>query len=191
MLGAYRKVDHKSEITHQDCVDNSFFLKCYYFCLPHQSCDCSTCWLKSFLNVQKNNRGVLFQIYNQQLMLKWLINYHCACNSEIGTCITNDAGRQAAHKNNENTRFWSNLAKRRFILMFWRYILTFNAFFLKGYYFCLPHQSCDCSTCWLKSFLNVQKNNLGVLFQMYDQLSCTPPTLTVHAEMAKKLPLRM
>jgi hypothetical protein len=23
--------------------------------------------------------------------------------------------------------FWSNLAKRRFILMFWRYILTFNA----------------------------------------------------------------
>jgi hypothetical protein len=58
---------------------------------------------------------------------KWLRNYHCTCNSEIGTCITNDTGRQAAHKNNENTRFWSNLAKRRFILMFWRYILTFNA----------------------------------------------------------------
>ena len=39
-----------------------------------------------------------------ELMLKW----HCSCHSEIGT------------------RFWSNLAKRRFILMFWRYISTFN-----------------------------------------------------------------
>jgi hypothetical protein len=29
---------------------------------------------------------------------------------------------------NDNTSFiWSNLAKQSFILMFWRYILTFNA----------------------------------------------------------------
>ena len=27
----------------------------------------------------------------------------------------------------KNTRFWLNLAKRRFMLMFWRYISTFNA----------------------------------------------------------------
>ena len=61
-----------------------------------------------------------------KLMLKWLNNYHCAYNSEIGTCITNDTGRPAALKINENTRFWSNLVKRRFILMFSRYILTFK-----------------------------------------------------------------
>ena len=52
---------------------------------------------------------------------------HCACSSEIGTFIINDAGRQAAHKKQPKYMFWSNLAKRRFILMFWRYILTFNA----------------------------------------------------------------
>ena len=51
----------------------------------------------------------------------------CACSSDIGTCIINDAGRRAAHQNNENTRFLSNLPKRRFILTFWKYILTFNA----------------------------------------------------------------
>ena len=52
---------------------------------------------------------------------------HCTCSSEIGTFIINDAGRQAAHKKQPKYMFWSNLAKRRFILMFWRYILTFNA----------------------------------------------------------------
>jgi hypothetical protein len=30
----------------------------------------------------------------------------CACSSEIGTCIINDDGGQAAYKNNENTRFF-------------------------------------------------------------------------------------
>ena len=30
---------------------------------------------------------------------------HCACSSDIGTCIINDAGRRTAHKYNENTRF--------------------------------------------------------------------------------------
>ena len=34
-----------------------------------------------------------------------MLRCHCACSSEIGTCIINDAGRQAAHKNNENMRF--------------------------------------------------------------------------------------
>ena len=29
----------------------------------------------------------------------------CACSSDIGTCIINDAGRRVAHQNNENTRF--------------------------------------------------------------------------------------
>ena len=31
-------------------------------------------------------------------MLKSKHQCHCACISEIGTCIINDAGRQAAHK---------------------------------------------------------------------------------------------
>ena len=37
---------------------------------------------------------------------------HCVCSSGIGTCIINDAGKQAAQKekktkqNNENTRFF-------------------------------------------------------------------------------------
>jgi hypothetical protein len=52
-----------------------------------------------------------------------LYGCHCACSSEIGTCIINAAGIQAAHKNNENTRFWSNLVKRRFINT---YLLKFN-----------------------------------------------------------------
>jgi hypothetical protein len=53
---------------------------------------------------------------------------HCACSSEIGTCLINDARRQAAHKNQGiYTFFLSNLAKQRFILMSWKYILTFNA----------------------------------------------------------------
>jgi hypothetical protein len=30
---------------------------------------------------------------------------HCACSSENGTCIINDACRQAPHKNKENARF--------------------------------------------------------------------------------------
>ena len=54
---------------------------------------------------------------------------YCACSSEIGTCIINYAGRQAVHKKTQRkyTFLGSNLAKRRFIPMFWRFILTFNA----------------------------------------------------------------
>jgi hypothetical protein len=52
-----------------------------------------------------------------KLKLKCKHQYHCACSSEIGACIINDAGRQAAHKNNKNTGFK---------LMFWRWILTFK-----------------------------------------------------------------
>jgi hypothetical protein len=33
---------------------------------------------------------------------KLMLRCHCACSTEIGTCIINDARRQAAHKNNEN-----------------------------------------------------------------------------------------
>jgi hypothetical protein len=49
-------------------------------------------------------------------------------NWEIGTCIINDAGREAAHKIQWKYTFLveSNLSKC-FILMIWRYILTFNA----------------------------------------------------------------
>jgi hypothetical protein len=35
---------------------------------------------------------------------------HCACSSDIGTCIINDAGRRAAQKNNENTRFFCRIS---------------------------------------------------------------------------------
>jgi hypothetical protein len=49
-------------------------------------------------------------------------------NWEIGTCIINDDGREAAHKIQWKYMFLveSNLSKH-FILMIWRYILTFNA----------------------------------------------------------------
>ena len=37
---------------------------------------------------------------------KLMLKCHCACSLEIGTCIINAAGRQAAHKKpNKNTRF--------------------------------------------------------------------------------------
>ena len=38
-------------------------------------------------------------------MLKCKHQCHCACSLEIGTCIINDDGRQAAYKNDENTRY--------------------------------------------------------------------------------------
>ena len=46
-------------------------------------------------------------------MLKCKHQCHCACSSEIGTCIINDAGRQAAKKKTKtkNIRFWPNLGK--------------------------------------------------------------------------------
>jgi hypothetical protein len=42
-----------------------------------------------------------------KLILKCKHQCHCACSSEIGSCIINNAGRQAAHtkKPNENTHF--------------------------------------------------------------------------------------
>ena len=61
-----------------------------------------------------------------QVMLKCKHQNHCACSLEIGKCVIYDAVIQAAaHKSNENTRFWWNRTKRRSIFMFWRYILTF------------------------------------------------------------------
>jgi len=66
--------------------------------------------------------------WRKRWKFKLMLKCHCAFISEIGTCIINDAGRQAAHKNTMKIHvFLSNLAKRCFILMFWRYILTFNA----------------------------------------------------------------
>jgi len=59
---------------------------------------------------------------------KLMLKCHCANSSEIGTSIINDVGRQAAQKKQQKyTFFWSNLIKQHFILMIWRYILTFNA----------------------------------------------------------------
>jgi hypothetical protein len=43
-------------------------------------------------------------------MLKCKHQCHCACSSEIGTCIINDAARQTAHKNNENSRFFGRIS---------------------------------------------------------------------------------
>jgi hypothetical protein len=42
----------------------------------------------------------------EKLRNKCIHQCHCACSSDIGTCIINDAGRRAAQKNNENTRFF-------------------------------------------------------------------------------------
>ena len=59
---------------------------------------------------------------------KLMLKCHCANSSEIGTSIINDVGRQAAQKKTTKIHvFWSNLIKQHFILMIWRYILTFNA----------------------------------------------------------------
>jgi hypothetical protein len=64
-----------------------------------------------------------------KLMLKCKHQSHCTCSSEIWTCIINDAWRPAPHRKQRKYTgfFWSNLAKRRFVRMFWRSILTFNA----------------------------------------------------------------
>ena len=62
-------------------------------------------------------------------MLKCKHQCHCTCSSQIWTCIINDAWRPAPHRKQRKYTgfFWSNLAKRRFVRMFWRSILTFNA----------------------------------------------------------------
>jgi hypothetical protein len=69
-----------------------------------------------------------------KLMLKCKHQYHCACCLEIRICIINDTRRWTAHKKTPKIHiFWSNLSKQHFILMFWRYILTFNSkFFWKN-----------------------------------------------------------
>jgi hypothetical protein len=65
---------------------------------------------------------------------KLMLKCHCACSSKTGTCLINDAWRQTAlkknpkntHTKNKTTKIhviWSNLSKRRFIYMFWRFIL--------------------------------------------------------------------
>ena len=37
---------------------------------------------------------------------KLMLQCHCVCSSDIGTCIVDDGGKQAAHKKtNENTFF--------------------------------------------------------------------------------------
>jgi hypothetical protein len=64
-------------------------------------------------------------------MLKYKHQCHCACSLEIGTCIINDVGRPAAHKKQRKYTFFGRISPydglQCFILMFWRYILTFNA----------------------------------------------------------------
>ena len=89
--------------------------------------------------MRKRNRKEVLANYNKtKIVERWnwrnrwefKLMCHCACSSEIGTGIINDAGRQAAHKNLENTCFWLNYVKQRSMLMFWRYILTFKAIVL-------------------------------------------------------------
>jgi hypothetical protein len=57
-----------------------------------------------------------------KLILKCKHQCHCTCSSEIGTCLINNAGRQAAHKKNERKyMFYTH------VLKVYRSILTFNA----------------------------------------------------------------
>ena len=56
---------------------------------------------------------------------KLTLKCHCTCSSEIGTCMINDAGRQAVHKNQLRYMFLVKCRKTTFnthVL-----ILTFNA----------------------------------------------------------------
>jgi hypothetical protein len=79
---------------------------------------------------QKLTQATIFTVgwnWRKRWEFNLVLKCHCACSWEIGTCISNDAGRQAAHKKQRKARFWSNLVKRRFILMFWRYIFNSNA----------------------------------------------------------------
>ena len=64
---------------------------------------------------QVKNKLVFFSLGERREQVGWnwrkgwefkpMLKCHCACSSEIGTCIINATGRQIAHKNNENTRF--------------------------------------------------------------------------------------
>jgi len=61
-------------------------------------------------------------------MLKCKHQCHCACNSEILTCIDNGAGRQAAHKKtNKQQRKYAFFGRTTFYTHVCRYILTFKA----------------------------------------------------------------
>ena len=62
-----------------------------------------------------------------KLILKCEHQCHCTCNSEIGTCIINDAGRQMHTKNNENTRFLVESRQTMFYTRVLKVILTLNA----------------------------------------------------------------
>jgi hypothetical protein len=53
-----------------------------------------------------------------------MLKCHCACSSEIGICIINDIGRQAAHKKQQ--KFIKNYRISPNNVLY-SYILTFNA----------------------------------------------------------------
>jgi hypothetical protein len=44
-------------------------------------------------------------------MLKYKYQCHCACSSEIGIYIINDAGRQVAHKKQRKYTFYTHVLK--------------------------------------------------------------------------------
>jgi hypothetical protein len=66
-------------------------------------------FLQIFFNKENNksiNQHKLFIGWNRwkHWEFKLMLKCHCACTSEIGTCI-NNVGRRCVQKNNENTRF--------------------------------------------------------------------------------------
>ena len=105
---------------------------------------------------KRNRKNVLANYYNTRINMtvgwnwrkrwefKLMLKCHCACSPETGTCIINDALKQATHKKYENTRFWLNDVKQRSILMFWRSILTFNAIFSSKNHHNQRHYTCTC-----------------------------------------------
>ena len=53
---------------------------------------------------------------------------HCACSSEIGTCIINDAGRRAAHKKQPNLQQTKIIQEYSYLskyIQWTRYLLYF------------------------------------------------------------------
>jgi hypothetical protein len=78
---------------------------------------------KVFANYNKTRINIGHQ-HDRWMELKEALRHkckhqcHCACSSEIGTFIINDAGRPAAHKKQPKYMIWSKFAKRCIILMF-------------------------------------------------------------------------
>ena len=88
-------------------------------------------FLRIFFNKENNksiNQHKLFIGWNRwkHWEFKLMLKCHCACTSEIGTCI-NNVGRRCVQKTTKLHAFWLNLTKRRFICILWRYVLTLNA----------------------------------------------------------------